>query len=422
MKRIAPIGVLVVVTTVTTAMAAATVAAVLAGAGWYGRHEPSAGSPAPGERRILYYTDPMHPAYRSDKPGTAPDCGMALVPVYEEAAADHAVHVTLDRQRLAGVQVVAVDRAPATATLRLYGRVSADETRIFRVNAGTDGYIEETSGVATGSRVEKGQWLATLAAPDARTPIQAYLVALDARDEGTLRPADVPGPIGGGIDQAADRLRTLGMSREQIDEIARTRIIPSKIRITAPAAGFVIARTLAAGRVATGEELFRIADLRRMWILADVPAADAAHVRAGAAAAINLPGHAAPIFANVSRQVPPQFDPASQSVRLRLDVDNPDAVLRPDMFVDVRLPISLPPAIAVPADAVLDAGLQKRVFVERADGAFEARDVSTGWRYGDRVEIVSGLAPGDRVVVSGTFLLDSESRMRHAPGGTQPTP
>ena len=409
MKRVARLGVLLFAGT------------VAAGAAWYGRSDTSA-TPAPTARRILYYVDPMHPGYRSEQPGTAPDCGMALVAVYDGGAADEAVRVPADRQRLAGVKVVTIQRAPAAATLRLYGRVAADETRIYRVNAGTDGYIEETSAVATGSRVEKGQWLATLAAPDARTPIQAFLVALDARDEGTLRPADVPGPIGGGVDQAADRLRTLGMSAEQVAEIARTRVVPSKIRLTAPAAGFVLARTLAAGRVATGDELFRIADLRRAWIYADVPSGDAAHVGPGAIAEIAVPGRAATLRASVSRDVPPQFDPASQSVRIRFDVDNPGALLRPDMFVDVRLAVDLPEGIAVPADAVLDAGMKKRVFIERADGAFEAREVTTGWRFGDRVEIVSGLAEGERVVVSGSFLLDSESRLRHAPGGAPPTP
>jgi hypothetical protein len=412
MNRIARLGVLGIVTTTAT---------LAAGAAWYGRSETSA-TPAPTARRILYYVDPMHPAYRSERPGTAPDCGMALVAVYDDTAADDAVRVAADRRRLAGVKVVTIERTPASATLRLYGRVAADETRIHRVNAGTDGYIDELSAVATGSRVEAGQWLATLAAPDTRTPIQAFLVALDARDGGTLRPSDVPGAIGDGVDQAADRLRTLGMSPQQIAEVARTRIVPSKIRVAAPAAGFVIARTAAAGRVATGEELFRIADLRRVWIYADVPGGDAVHVRPGAVAEIAVPGRPAPLRASVSADVPPQFDPATQSVRVRLDVDNPGAVLRPDMFVDVRLSIDLPEAIAVPVDAVLDAGLKKRVFVERADGAFEPREVTTGWRFGDRVEIVSGLAEGERLVVSGTFLLDSESRLRHVPGATPPTP
>jgi Cu(I)/Ag(I) efflux system membrane fusion protein len=394
-------------------------AASIAGNSWYGRRETVRASDL-HPRTALYYVDPMHPTYTSDTPGTAPDCGMALEPVYETG---QVVRVRSDMQRLVGVRAQPVEKVSRKENLRLYGRVVPDETRLYRVNAGIDGYIREISSVTTGSQVDNGEWLATLAAPDARTPIQSYLVALDAMERGALRPADVPGPIDAGLEQARDRLLTLGMSRVQIDEIRRTRVVPSAIRITAPAAGFVIARNLTAGeKIASGEELFRIADLRRIWILADVLGPDAEYVRPGLIADVSVPGRGITIRARVSGAVPPQFDAASQSARVRLEADNPGSALRPEMLVDVHLPIALAPAIAVPVDAVLDAGLKKRVFVERADGAFEPREVDTGWRFGDRVEIVRGLAAGDRVVVSGTFLLDSESRMRHTAGGAMPPP
>ena len=108
----------------------------------------------------------------------------------------------------------------------------------------------------------------------------------------------------------------------------------------------------------------------------------------------------------------PQFDACSRTLKVRLEADNDDYALRPDMFVDVECPVTLPPAITVPIDALLDSGLRKTVFVDRGNGLFEPRQVETGWRFGDRVEIVKGLKPGERIVVSGNFLLDSESRMR----------
>jgi Cu(I)/Ag(I) efflux system membrane fusion protein len=405
-------------------------AAALAGASWYGRRDAVVAS-AHEARKILYYVDPMHPAYRSDHPGKAPDCGMALVPVYDRRSGDpsrayendggDSVRVGRDAQRLVGVRVETVESAPGAETLRLYGRVAADETRVYRVNAGIDGYIRQISNVTTGSQVEKGAWLATMAAPDARTPIQAYVVALDALEQGTLRPADVPGTLAEGLEQAVNRLLMLGLSRSQIDEIRRTRAIPSSIRIVAPAAGFVVARNLMDGaKVANGEELFRIADLRRVWVLADVAGPDADRVPPGAIAEVSVPGRPIVMRAVVSGAVAPQFDGPSQTVRIRLEVDNPTAVLRPDMFVDAHVTMALPAMLAVPVDAVLDAGRKKRVFVERAAGLFEPREVETGRRFGDRVEIVRGLAAGDRVVVSGTFLLDSESRMRR--GGVPPPP
>jgi membrane fusion protein, copper/silver efflux system len=116
-------------------------------------------------------------------------------------------------------------------------------------------------------------------------------------------------------------------------------------------------------------------------------------------------------------QVAPSFDSASRTLRVRLEADNPGLVLRPDMFVDVELPVALPPAITVAADAIVDSGLKKTVYVAKGDGVFEPRKVETGWRHGDRVEIVKGLMPGERIVVAGTFLIDSESRMKAAAAG-----
>jgi len=195
--------------------------------------------------------------------------------------------------------------------------------------------------------------------------------------------------------------------------------VPATIEIAAPAGGFVLARNLSAGeKVAAGQELFRIADLRHVWIVADVRGRDAAYIRGGMQATIAAPDRGTTVEARVSSAVPPQFDAATQSTRVRLEADNFNAVLRPDMFVDVRLPIALPRAVTIPIDALVDSGLHTRVFVERADGQFEPRDVETGWRLNDRVEIVAGLSSGDRVVVSGAFLLDSETRMR----GDRPRP
>jgi Cu(I)/Ag(I) efflux system membrane fusion protein len=142
-------------------------------------------------RRILYYVDPMHPGYRSDKPGIAPDCGMAMAPIYEDGGSPAGamprvvpgtVAITADRQALAGVQVRAVERVTSSVPLRLYGRVEPDETRSYRINIGIDGYIRELSPATTGSPVARDQWLATVSAPDVRTAIQAYLVTLDIVD------------------------------------------------------------------------------------------------------------------------------------------------------------------------------------------------------------------------------------------------
>jgi RND family efflux transporter MFP subunit len=398
---------------------------------WYSQRERVSAASLRA-RRILYYVDPMHPAYKSGKPGIAPDCGMRLKPVYADGGqptaigadlevgpdnSSHAVHVSPEQQQLIGVRVAPpVEKRSGSEKLRLYGRVAADETRVFRVDVGFDGFMREISTVTTGSHVRKDTWLATFSAPEVRSPIQGYLVALDVLDR-TRALADNQAAIdlaSVSVQQTIDRLLTLGMSHVQIDEIRQTRQVPPYVKITAPADGFVLARHISVGqKVERGEELYRIADLRRVWILADVFGPEAEYVRPGMVAQVSLPGRRRSFDARVSSDVLPQFDAASQSVKVRLEADNPGSLLRPDMFVDVDLVITLPPTIAVSADAVLDTGLKKTVFVERSAGVFEPRAVETGWRFGGRVEIVNGLIPGDRIVVSGMFLLDSESRMRH---------
>ena len=207
-----------------------------------------------------------------------------------------------------------------------------------------------------------------------------------------------------------ENLEFLGMSEAQIQEVARTRQIASDIELRSPAAGLVLARNAFPGlRFERGGELFRIADLYHIWILADVFENDALLVRAARSAAVRYQGKTIPV--RMSKALP-QFDAASRALKVRLEMDNPNFLLRPDMFVDVEFQVTLPPGVAVPVDAVLDSGVRKTVFVEAGDGYFEPRLVETGWCTGDLIQITKGIEPGERVVVSGNFLLDSESRMK----------
>jgi multidrug efflux pump subunit AcrA (membrane-fusion protein) len=303
----------------------------------------------------------------------------------------------------------------------LFGRVTADETRVYKLNVGLDGYVREMSGATTGSQVRKDEWLLTYSAPEVRQPIQGYLAMLESIDRETRNNTvdSVQAAFAkAGIEQSVDRLLTMGMSPVQVDEIERTRVVPPTIKMTAPVGGFVLARNVSVGqKVEKDFEVFRIADLGHLWILADVPAGDADRVRPGLTAEISLAGRTLPIRARVSRDVLPQFDPATQSSKVRLEAENPGFMLRPDMFVDVDVRVDHSVALVVPAGAVVAAGLSNTVFVERQPGFFEARHVEIGRRAGDRVEIRFGLHAGERVAVSGTFLLDSESRMRAARRG-----
>jgi Cu(I)/Ag(I) efflux system membrane fusion protein len=413
---------------------AALAAAFLAGVSYNQRGDVSAA--ALRARRILYYVDPMHPSYRSDKPGIAPDCGMPLEPIYADGSGPaavrtslprraNAIDISIDKQLLSGVQVAVVGRAARSERVRLYGRVAADETRQYRINVGIDGYVREVSGATTGSHVAKDEWLATISSPDLRIAAQAYLVTLDIVDR-SRKAGDSAAQLdiaAAGVQQSMDRLLTFGMSRAQVEEMRRTRLLPANMSIAAPADGFVVARNASVGqRVSNGEELYRIADLGKVWVMADAFGSDVDDLAPGLEARVSIPGRATSFPARISRDVPPQFDGDSQSAKVRVEVDNPSAVLRPGMFVDIDIMAALDPALEVPADAIVDSGLTRTVFVERSAGVFEPREVETGRRAGGRVEIVKGLAAGERVVVAGTFVVDAERRVRGGAAGGQALP
>jgi membrane fusion protein, copper/silver efflux system len=333
------------------------------------------------------------------------------------------VRISTDKQQLIGVKVSPVEKTAGTRALRLFGRVIADEARVYRLNAGIDGYIKEVSPATTGSRVKKDELLATFSAPNAASAIQTYILNVGAVDRfkqsaatGSAEGQSLPA-ANANVQLRVQQLQNIGMSLQQMEEIKRTREIPDSIKILAPVDGFVLVRNVSPGqKFERGAEWYRIADLSRVWILADVFENDAHYLRPGAPAQVSLPSQQTVFPAKVA-QVLPQFDGATRTLKVRLEAANPGYVLRPDMFVDVALPVALASAIAIPADAVLDSGLKKTVFVDHGGGVFEPRQVETGWRFGDRVEITKGLTPGERIVISGTFLLDSESRLKPAPAG-----
>jgi YHS domain-containing protein len=208
------------------------------------------------------------------------------------------------------------------------------------------------------------------------------------------------------------------MSEHQIEKLGRDRMPMAEIMYAAPAGGLVLARNVSPGQwVERGAELYRIADLRQVWILADVFKSEAKYVRPGAVARATLPDESGEVFHARVAEVLPQFDEATRTLKVRLEADNPGLVLRPGMFVDVEIQATRAPALTVQADAVVDSGVKQIVYVDKGNGVFEPRRVQIGWRAGDQVEIVKGLMDGEKIVVSGTFLIDSESRMKAAAAG-----
>jgi RND family efflux transporter MFP subunit len=334
------------------------------------------------------------------------------------------VRVTPDKQQMVGVRTGVVEKAAVEHFVRTVGWVAADEKRVYRLVAGTDGWIRETYNNDTGTLVEEDERLASFYSPLFRTTQYNYLSVLGSsltdRFDSGRRQALAPSQLATlDIKTYIDALESLGMSKQQMEELASTKKVTDDIYIIAPVTGFILARNVSPGQqFGKGFEWYRLANLDRVWVLADLYSKEAGDTKPGMKARVTLPDQKKEFHATVA-EVLPQFDPTSRTLKVRLELDNPDYVLRPDMFVDVEFSVTLPPTLTVPADAILDSGLRKTVFVERGNGFFVPREVETGRYVGNQVEIVEGIEEGERIVVSGNFLLDSESKMELASWGKQ---
>src|ERR1700730_484126 len=387
-----------------------------------GRYSNRSGSDShTASRRMLSYRDRMHPAFRSSKPGIAPDCGMALEPVYEgdnpEARlqlAEGAVSSSPKKQQLIGVRVEAVQGSSGSRLIRTIGRVEANQNRVYRLTASTEGWVQSLENNPDGTIVKKNDVLAQLYSRQFRNDQQSYLGSLASVDR--LRAGRETEEQGRTSDANLrlneEQLRALGMGEPQLRELAKNRQTTRDIALVSPIDGVVLARNISPDqRFEKGAELYSIADLSKVWILADLYGDEVKSLRPGMRVKVHVRELDKTLYATVSAN-PPLFDPASRTLKVRLDTDNPGSVLRPDMFVDLEFTTKSASGLSIPQEAVIDSGLQKVVYVETSEGVFEPRTVEIGTAFGDRVTVLRDLAEGDRVVTAGNFLIDSESRMR----------
>ena len=420
-----------------------------------------------GERKVLYWVDPMHPAYKSDKPGIAPDCGMKLEPVYADggpagsAGADRTplyyrdpknpnyqskqpglnpetgnelepvytsdisampvgtVQITPEKQQLIGVKYGDVERTGGFRTIRAQGKVAFDETRIQHIHTKVEGWIDQVFVDYTGQLVQKGQPLITVYSPDMLASQRELLLAAKARD--TMKNNPLPAAFDQSeslLEAARRRLELWDLSESQINQVLRTGQPIKNVTLYSPIAGYVTDRkAFPQLRVMPETDLYTIVDLSRVWIMADLFEYEAPNIHVGESARVSVEAAPGRTFSARINYIQPQVDPMTRTLKVRLDMDNPGLLLKPDMFANVEFRIDVPVHLSVPADAVLDAGERKTVFVDRGSGFFEPRQVITGQRDGDRIQILSGLTGGERIVTSGNFLIDSESQMKAAAGG-----
>jgi Cu(I)/Ag(I) efflux system membrane fusion protein len=315
-------------------------------------------------RRVLYYVDPMHPSYRSDKPGIAPDCGMALEPVYEgetgpgpRSLQAGGVDLSPARQQLIGIRTAVAQKSAGVRTVRTTGRIAPQDNRLYRIQAGFDGWVDVLKDTPTGTIVIQDQVLATLYGPEVRSAELNYIGFMAGVER--LRQGMADGETKSLDDSRRaneEQLRLLGMGEEEIHSLQTNHHASSNLNLVAPGAGIVLSRSISPRqRFEKGAELYRIADLRKVWIIADVHGSDGAF-RPGTRVKVNVPELGKTINATVTSAVP-LFDETSRTLKVRLEADNPGLLLRPDMLVDVELEGGVPDGLSIPADAVIDSGL-----------------------------------------------------------------
>jgi RND family efflux transporter MFP subunit len=373
---------------------------------------------APGSRGdIAYYTCSMHPAVRQKAPGQCPICGMDLVPVRRDEAESGAVVLDDGRRQEIGLRTGVAALQPLAQRVTTVGRVAFDESRLHDVSVKFSGWIGTLDASQTGQRVRAGQTLFTLYSPELYAAEEEYLTALASQR--AARSTAAPDRADYLVDAARRKLRLWDLDEREIRALAVRGEPIREVPVRSPVSGLVVEKTVVQGAsVAAGTRLFRIANLDRVWVEAQVYEPDIPRVRLGGLAVITLralPGR--PLRGRVTL-VEPALAAESRTASVRIEVANPigDAgpLLRPDMYADVEFAGASRQALLVPESAVLYTGMRTIVFVDEGGGRFTPREVQLGAKADGAYEVVAGLQAGDRVVTSGNFLLDAESRLKSA--------
>jgi membrane fusion protein, copper/silver efflux system len=399
------------------------IAGVIAGAAgsyWYAHRSETVATPAAAEqsqaekpdRKILYYRNPM------GLPDTSPvpkkdSMGMDYIPVYADEQDDpNTVKVSLDKVQRSGVRTEKVGALSVARTVRGIGTIRHDESLLWIVTVRSDGYIEDLFVNKTGQHVQKGEPLFRFYSPQIQLAQADLLVAL--RAEGTSSKSEASRSLAG----AMQKLRNLDVPAGRIDEVRETMTNPRTIDWASPATGDIVEKKVIQGqRVMAGDELFRIADHSRVWVVAEVAEADIGEIQVGMHATVTLRAFPSePQDGVVSFIYPEMMNPETRTVTVRIELANPDGKMKPGMYADVVFEAGDGEAatIAVPNSAIIDSGTRQVVLVAKGDGRFEPREVKLGRRGEGHTEIASGLAAGEEVVVSATFLIDAESNLKAA--------
>ena len=360
---------------------------------------------AEGEPEILYWVAPMDPSYRRDGPGKSP-MDMDLVPVYArqgEATGDDAVRIEASVVNNLGVETRVVERKVLREKIRTVGRVEYNDERVAHVHLRASGWIQRLAVRAEGERVRRGDLLFEVYSPDLVKAQAEFIQTLKSGRQELIA-------------VTRDRLRALAIPKSLIDALERNGKVQQNVRVFAPSSGVVAQLNVADGKfVKPDSDIMVIAELDQLWLISDVFESHADLVEVGArvtAGTAFAPGE------RITTQVDyiyPNLDPITRTVPVRAVIENKDGKLKPGMFMTVSIDAAArPPALLIPSTALIRTGTDERVIVAYGDGRFRPAAVESGAEADGMIEIVAGLAEGELVVVSGQFLIDSESSIAGA--------
>lgn len=384
--------------------------------------EVAAGGPGPctGGAQPLYWKAPMDPTYVRKEPGKSP-MGMDLVPVCpdeSESAAGGGVRIDPVLVQSMGVRLARVERRDLSRTIRAVGRVAYDERRVSHVYTKVQGWVEKLHIDYEGQLVKRGQPLLEIYSPELVATQEELLVAARYRDQTSASPFEDVEKGGANLFEATRRrLELWDIPDRDIDRLLETEAIRKHLTLYSPAKGVVTHLMVREGmEVGPNQNLYTIADLSRVWVYADVYEYELPWVAVGQQGVVELSYMPGTAFEGTVTYIYPYLDPKTRTVRVRLEMDNPERVLKPDMFANVRIQAQTRRGtLAVPDEAVLRSGQRSLVIVALRGGRFDPRQVTLGIDSGDGwLEVREGLAEGEQIVTSGQFLIDSESRLREA--------
>lgn len=363
----------------------------------------STGSAAKKERKILYWVAPMDPNYKRDKPGKSP-MGMDLVPVYADQNGDgNTVKISSSVENNLGVKTALVKEMPLSRVISTVGYVTADENNIEHIHTYTDGWIKVLNVKTTGEEVKKGQLLLELFSPTLVNAQEELLLAIKYKNASL-------------ISAGKKKLKTLGLNDTQIEVLTKSNKVQQNVKIFATQSGIVSHLNVREGMfVKPNTDIMTIEDLSHIWMIAEVFERQSGWVKEGQMAYATLPYVPGKTWQGKVDYVYPQLDQKTHTLKVRLSFPNPDLTIKPEMYVNVKiLSNTIPNALAIPQSALIRTGEGDHVVIALGDGKFKAKLVTVGIESENYYQVLAGLKPGEKVVTSAQFLIDSETNLKAA--------